>query len=219
MRMTRLIVLPLMGLLLAGAGGARTPGKIFVRPPTPQDTLTQLKRAVARGDRAAEWATLSPGLKMRISQRAGRNVDVADYTTFRNANRSDAQIRQAEKYLRGARINGIRYLGGGHAWVGIRFGNFLIGKTIGVRMINHQFWQLRVRGEAQPYWGFVGDKSIEAVPGKDGSYTLVTRDKQGKITWQQKFEAKDVLFYGTGTRWYFNDFGQFEQQFFGGVGR
>ena len=221
MRKTALVVIPLIALMLAGAGRSRTPRRAVQRAPTPQDTLMRLKRAVARGDRAEEWRTLSPGLKQRISRRAGRNVDVADYITFRNANRRDPQIRQAEKYLRGARVNGIRYLGGGKAWVGIRFGNFLIGKTVGVRMINHAFWSLRVRGEPQPYWGFVGDKSIEAYPAKDGSgsVTVVTRDNKGKITWQQKFEKKDVLSYGQYTKWYFDDFGQFEQQFFGGVGR
>lgn len=213
------IALPLLALALAGAGGARTPVRLQARAPTPQDTLQALKIAVSRADRAAEWGTLSPGLKMRISQRAGRNVDVGDYTTYRNANRGDAQIREAEKYLRGARVKGLRYYGNGHAWVGIRFGGFLIGKTVGVRMINHAFWQLRVKGESQPYWGFVGDKSIEAVPAEDGSFTLITRDKAGKITWQQVIPASDVILYGTGTRWYFDDFGQFEQQFFGNVGQ
>ena len=104
MRKTALVVIPLIALMLAGAGRSRTPRRAVQRAPTPQDTLMRLKRAVARGDRAEEWRTLSPGLKQRISRRAGRNVDVADYITFRNSNRRDPQIRQAEKYLRGARV-------------------------------------------------------------------------------------------------------------------
>lgn len=214
------IALPVLALCLCGAGGSRGRRRAAPAQPTPTATLQALKTAVARGDRAGEWATLSPGLKMRINREAGRNVDVGDYTTFRNAARRDPQIRQAEKYLRGARIKGIKYYGGGHAWVGIRFGGFLIGKTIGVRMINHAYWELHVKGEPQPYWGFKGDKSIEARKSKtDASWTVITRDPRGKITWQQTWPTKDVISFQRKTRWYFNDFGAFEQEFFGGVGK
>ena len=212
-----LVLLPVMALLLVGAGRGR---RVRSTMPSPSATLQELKTAVARGDRAGEWNTLSPGLKQRINKRAGRNVDVGDYTTFRNSNRRDPNVLRAEKYLRGARIKGIRYYGGGHAWVGIRFGGFLIGKTIGVRMVNHAYWELRVVGESQPYWGFEGDRSIEATKSKtDGSWTVVTRDRAGKITWQNTWPYKKVRYYREKTKWFFNDFGQFEQEFFGGVGR
>ena len=218
MRLRLLILLPALAVIVGGAGGARRRQAVM---PTPQATLQDLKNAVARRDRAAEWATLSPGLKLRISREAGRTVDVGDYTTFRNSKSLDPQIRQAEGALRGARIKGIRYYGGGHAWVGIRFGGPLfMGKTIGVRMVNHQYWELRVKGESQPYWGFEGDRSIEANKSKkDGSWTVIQRDLKGKITWQQTWAWKDVVSYREKTRWYFNDFGAFEKEFFGGVGQ
>ena len=217
MRYRLLVLLPVLALLMAGAGRRR---RAVSTMPTPQQTLSALQRAVATRDRAGEWNTLSPGLKQRINKRAGRNVDVGDYTTFRNSNRQDPQVRKAEKYLRGARIKGLRYYGGGHAWVGIRFGGFLIGKTIGVRMINHAYWELRVVGESQPYWGFEGDRSIEATKSKtDGSWTVITRDAQGKITWQKTWPYKQVRSYRKKTKWFFNDFGQFEAEFFGGVGQ
>jgi len=219
MRRSLVILLPLIALLVGGAGGRRTRQPRVAQPqmPTPHRTLQQLKNAVATKDRAGEWRTLSPGLKLRINRRAGRNIDVADYTLYRNSNARDPQIRRVESELRRARINYTRYHGAGRATVGIRFGGRLIGKTIGVQMVNHAFWQLRVRGERQPYWGFVGDKSIKAVKGEDGSYTVQTRNRAGKVTWSQTWPAKDVLSYRTLTKWYFDNFGAFENEFFGGV--
>jgi len=207
MRRALSLSLPLLLLLAPVATGA-------ARPWPPQRTLSLLVRGVMRRDRAMEWGTLSPAFKRRLNQMAGRNVDVADYTTFRDSQRTDPQIRQMESVIHTARITGIRYDGRGFASVVIRFGGPLFfGRSIRVQMVNHTLWVLFVKGEREPYWGFVGDRAIEALAGKDGAYTVVTRGPDGKISWQQEFPKEKVVRYFKKTRWYFNNFGAMEAQF------
>ena len=42
---------------------------------TPSGTVEMFKLYARKGDPAGEWDVLSPGLKQRISQQAGRKVD------------------------------------------------------------------------------------------------------------------------------------------------
>ena len=214
--MRRAILLALPVVLLFSTVASSAP-----RVWTPQRTLSLLVRGIMRGDRALEWGTLSPGFKKRLNEMAGRNVDVGDYTTFRDSQRTDPQIRKMESIINTARITGLSYDGRGFASVIIRFGGPLFfGQSIRVQMVNHKLWVLFVKGEREPYWGFDGDKAIEAVPGKDkdgskdGSYTVLTRSKDGKVTWQASFPKEKVVRYITKTRWYFNNFGAMEREFF-----
>jgi len=208
MRRALLLALPLFLLLADTATSAE-------RTWTPQRTLQLLVRGVIRRDRALEWGTLSPAFKKRLNQMAGRNVDVGDYTTFRDSQRTDPQIRKMESIINTARITGLSYDGKGYASVIIRFGGPLFfGRSIRVQMVNHELWVLFIKGEREPYWGFKGDKAIEAVKGKDGAYTVITRTPDGKESWKQTFPKDKVARYLTKTRWYFNNFGAMEDQFF-----
>jgi hypothetical protein len=120
-----------------------------------------------------------------------------------------------ESIINTARITGLSYDGRGYASVIIRFGGPLFfGQSIRVQMVNHTLWVLFVKGEREPYWGFEGDKAIEAVQGKDGAYTVLTRGKDGKVTWQETFPKEKVVRYLKKTRWYFNNFGAMESEFF-----
>lgn len=204
-----LFVLPVVAFGLAGAGGA-------MAKPTPEQTVEALKRAVARGDRAGEWATLSPGFKLRLNEKVGRTVDVGDYEAFRREQARDPQIREMEQLLMTCRVLSVKYDGQGQAEVTIKFNkSAILGQSVKVQMIHHAHWELWVRGESQPYWGFVGSKSNEVVPHRDGSYTVRMRDKRGRVTWQQTFRADQVARYFQSSRWYFHDFGKAEEQFLG----
>jgi hypothetical protein len=203
-----LLLLPALAWTLGAAGGAVT-----IRG-TPMETLERFKAAFARDNPAGEWETLSPGFKARMSRMAGRVLDVGDYIAVRNAHRNDPRIRELRQWLPTAHMTNIHYDGKGYASVIIRFGApLLLGKDFKVTMVNHKLWELHIRGEAQPYWGFSDDNSIKAYfDRKRQEWLVVTRDKKGKITWQKRW-PKDQGSYRTLTRWYFHSFGEVEQQF------
>jgi len=180
----------------------------------PEETLERFKRAFAKRDHGAEWATLSPGFKLRLNKRAGRNVDVGDYIAARNAHRNDPRIRELEEWMGTAAITVLRYDSKGQALVTIRFGMpLLLGKEVTVTMIHHELWELWIKGESEPYWGFKGSRNIEVFQDpKTGVHTVRTKDARGKVTWQKSWPRSQVQAYRTLTRWYFHDFGQFEQE-------
>lgn len=214
MRRTALPLLLMAAFVLCGADGKTV---TVDRRDTPVAALSRLKRAVAQRNYAAEWATVSPGFKSRMSERAGRTIDRADYEMFRREQRRDPQVRQVERFMRTARMSNVRYDGKGYANVTITFGGPLFfGRSLRVRMVNHHLWRLDVKGESQPYWGYKGSRLLSAKQNEDGSYTLTTQDDEGKVTWSQTFAASEVVRYREFTKWYFDHFGRMEREFFGG---
>lgn len=183
----------------------------------PQQALSRLKRAVARKDRAGEWAALSPTFKARMSKRAGRTLDFGDYTVFRDLQSKDKEVRQVEHFLRTARMSGVRRSGKGYVSANIRFGGPLFfGKTMRVRLIYLDLWRLEVKGESQPYWGFTKDRSI--IFEEDAAtraITLKTFDNHGKVSWQQTFAKDEITRFVEFKKWFFDGFGNAEQRFFG----
>ncbi len=214
--MRRTVVLPLC-LLLASAPLLLAPSSASSAPSVrmkPEQTLERFKRAFSRGDHATEWATLSPGFKLRLNRRAGRNVDVGDYVAARNQHRKDPRIRELAQWMHTAHITNLRYDNRGRALTTIRFGApLLLGKDVVVTMVNHEIWELWIKGEKQPYWGFVGRKDIEVFQNpKTGVHTVRTRNARGKVTWQKQWPRSKIHAYRTLTRWYFDHFGNFEEQ-------
>lgn len=190
-----------------------------VREDKPSWLLTRLKRAVKSRDYAGEWATLSPGFKLRMNKRAGRTVDQGDYAAFRTSNRRDREVRQVERYLQGARLHSVRYIRGrpGYANAAIHFGGPLFfGKSIRIRIVKHALWRLEVAGEPEPFWGFVGDKRMPLTENADGSKTIQMLNDKGKVIWNQTFPKEQITRYFTFTKWFFDHFGAAEERFFGG---
>jgi len=209
----RIALVLVMAFALAGAGRSRSRRAAQPRA-TPAQTLTWLKRAVARRDHASEWRQISPGFKKRLNEQAGRVVDEADYTAFRQAQRRNPEIRKLERYLRQARVTGVRYFGDGRARVTIRFGGPLFfGADLRVVMIHHELWRIDIVGESQPYIGFKGDRSLSYTKSEDGSYTITGKDRTGNITFQETFTKEQVRGFRKFTKWFFHDFGQAESQF------
>ena len=204
--------LTLLLVLLIGAPALAAPRRRRSAGPTPGQALMRLKRAVARGDRTAEWELLSPGFKRRLNRRLGRNVDLADYTHARNAQRRNSDVRQAEQAIRGAKIQRVRRTSNGRArmsvWMG---GPLMFGQSVTVNMVFLARWELWVQGERRPYWGFAGDPSMSYTMGEDGSYTLYMRDPRGKIIWQQMIPKHQVRTFRTVNAWYFDHLGKLEQ--------
>lgn len=213
MRRSLLFALALVPFVVSAVAAA--PQVVQYRP---TDTLQQLKNAFARGDKGGEWQTLSPGFKARLSRRAGRNVDVGDYISARNAYRNDPRIKELEQWIHTASMTHYHKFGDGRIRARLRFGAPLVlNKNIEVTMINHGMWRLNVRGD-EPYWGFVGDPRVTAVAARDGSYTVTTRDERGKVLFQQRIPAANVISYVRFNKWFFDGFGAMEAEFMRGVG-
>jgi hypothetical protein len=142
-------------------------------------------------------------------------VDAGDYTAMRNKHRNDPRLREMRKWLPTANLTRIKYDNKGYADVVIRFGApILVGQNVPVKMVNHTLWELWVKGEPQPYWGFSDDKSIRAYRTRTDGHTVVEmRDKQGKVTWSKKFAPAQLRGYQVSTRWYFHSFGAMEKEF------
>lgn len=208
----RRLALPLILMSAVVLGGAKP--KVSSTD-TPQRAFARLKRAVAKRNYVAEWATLSPGFKARMSKRAGRTIDAADYETARRSNRKDPEIRKAERYLRTANLTVRRYNKNGTANVSIRFGGPLIfGTSVRARMIHLKLWRLEIDGEAQAYWGFTDDRNLDADRAEDGSVTIRSRDEKGKITYEESFPKEKVKKFIVFTKWFFDHLGDMEDRFF-----
>jgi len=220
--MRRLILLAPLALLslvavtasLAPAAPKKAAPAGLVRG-TPQQALTRFKRAFSSSDRQGEWDTLSPGFKRRMSRMAGRTVDVGDYTALREKHRRDPRVRELRKWMPSAAMTRIKFVGDGTADVTLRFGApILFGQNMRVKMINHELWELWVKGEKQPYWGFMDDKTVRVYrTRKDNMYVVETRDAKGKVTWRKKWPFAQIKGYQRSARWYFHSFGALEEEF------
>lgn len=217
-----LALLPLALLLLAldaspahsrGGAAARKPAQ--PRADRPSNALFRFKRAFARNDRQGEWDSLSPGFKRRISRMAGRTVDVGDYSTMRDQHAKDPRMRELRQWLPSASLSRVKYRGDGYADVVIRFGAPIIfGQDMRARMVNHNLWELRIKGEPQPYWGFADDKSIRVFRTRTGNnYVVEMRDPKGKVTWRKQWKPEQIQGYREMNRWYFDGFGKLEDEF------
>lgn len=209
MRTPTVLLVAFVTVFGCAAGRGRTE-----RQPQPEDTLAQLKAAVRAGNRRSEWSVLSPAFKQRLNQRMGRTIDLADYTHYRLVQQRNAQVREAESYLQGASVSGVRMTGRGRARVTIWFGGPLFfGRAVNVEMIHLSRWELWLKGEREPYWGFHGDRSITAEPDGQGGYVVRTRDPEGQVTWEEAIPAERVRTLVRRTAWYFEHLGELENHF------
>lgn len=179
---------------------------------TPEGTVEMFKLYNKKGDRAGEWDVLSPNFKRRISQRAGRNVDLADYETIIETYRQDPKVRLAETLLQTATVTDKQEIDENTTRVTIRAGGPL-GKSATVTMRRLMKWELKTTTDPEPYWGIVGDESIQLTRGADGSYTVGTGGG-----WSQTFAASEVESYNVSNQWYVDDLGELEGDFMAGAG-
>lgn len=187
-------------------------GSVPATRETPEGTVEMFKAFNKRGDRAGEWDILSPGLKRRLSQRAGRNVDLADYETIIETYRKDTRVRLAETLLQTATVTDKQMVSEDTARVTIQAGGPL-GKSATVTMRRLMKWELQTVSDPEPYWGIVGDAAIQITRGADGSYTLSTPDG-----WTETFAASEVEAYNVSNQWYVDSLGELEGDFMSGAG-
>ncbi len=179
---------------------------------TPAGTVELFKYFASRDDRAGEWDILSPDFKRRLSEQAGRNVDLADYEFVRATSRKDARVRAAENALKTVKVRQVQAQGANRAAVTVNaLGGLSKSATIG--MVRLQTWELLTIDDPDPYWGNVGDPLIGIESTGDGGYVVWTRATPNGEKTNMTFPASQVKSYQSVTKWYVDDLGGLEDQF------
>ena len=175
---------------------------------TPSGTVEMFKMKARYGDRSGEWDILSPDFKARISQQAGRTVDVADYTHARDMYRGNPQVQMAEKMLQTAIATNVRQVGPDRARLVIQTSGGPFAKSGEIGMVRLQTWKLQPVGGGQAYSGFVGDPMLAATKQADGSFVISSNGNTIATV-----PANQVADYRVESNWYVDDLGGMEQQF------
>jgi hypothetical protein len=179
---------------------------------TPAGTVEMFKQFARQGDRAGEWDVLSPGLKQRLAQRVGREVDLADYIQARSAYRNNSQVRLAEQALQTAIVTNTRQVDANTVMATIQTSGGPFARSANIRMIRLERWMLWVHGQDEPYQGTVGDPEFTASRQGDGSYVIAFRSADGRVS-QEVVPAQQVRNYETASKWYVDHLGELESQF------
>jgi hypothetical protein len=165
-------------------------------------------------DWGGQWDLLSPGLKQRLSQRAGRNVDPADYASARNAYRTDPMVRTAEQLLQTAQVRRVQPDGPDAAYVVVQALR-PVGRSARIRMIKMDRWALYTAGDPEPYWGLEGDPLMTLQRTPDGGYAILTRASERGEWKRMDFPADQVQRFETSSVWYIDDLGGLEAEIVG----
>lgn len=206
------VVLVLLAAL--GFSGCFSPRQ--AAPPsrdTPAGTVEMFKLYARRGDPAGEWDILSPGLKQRISQQAGRAVDEADYVQYRRQLRSNAQVRAAENILQTAIVTGTQQVDANTVVANVRTAGGPLARSARIRMVRITRWALYTNDSEEPYTGFSGDPMFGVEPRADGSYVVWQRMNPNAPRQDTVVPASNVRDFQQVPQWYVDDLGGLEQQF------
>ncbi len=206
------VVFGLLGAL--ALGGCFSPRQ--AAPPsreTPAGTVEMFKQFARRGDPAGEWDILSPDLKRRLGQQAGRTIDLADYTAARQAYRNDPRVRAAENLLQTAIVRQTQPTGPDRVMATVVTSGGPLARSANLQMVRLTKWELSVNGQAEPYWGFTSDPLFGADRQSDGSYVVWYRQDPNGARSEQRIPASDVRNYHQTSAWYVDDLGGLESQF------
>lgn len=207
----RHVLTPVLVLVLLATSGCAS--GVAPSRESPAGTIEQFKVASRLRDYHEQWDILSPNLKRRLSDRAGRNLDFGDYRTFMNAQRNDPQVKNAEAALQAAQVGRVVMHDANRATATVS-GPMGLGGSYQIGMVRLDRWELEIKGDPQPYDGIVGDIDSRITRAADGSYIVTMHDPHtGSETWRQVFPAADVESYKVVSKWYVDDLGDLEAQF------
>lgn len=213
----RVLLTACVGLAALVMAGCASPGSsVTPTRANPTGTVETFKVALSRDDFGTMWDVLSPNFKKRLSQRAGRNIDQADFEMAWKSMRSDARVQLAENLLESARVTDVQMRGQDSANVTVVAGpGGPLGKTINGGMVRLITWELRVAGDPQPFTGIVGSETIGIERGGDGGYVVWTRASAAEQKLRDAYAPSEVESYNAAARWYVDSLGDLEAQFFG----
>jgi hypothetical protein len=216
-RLPRLLLprlLVTLGLAAASAACAvksQPVNEIGLDRSSPAKAYEYLKTMVRANQVEAEWRAFSPGFKRRLSEQAGRTIDIGDYAHARatiasNSTRGIALILESE-------VVDERRVSDDLVLMTIRSGR----STATPRWIRMKTWELRLKGEADSVSEFVAAEEQVVRIAPDGSVQMRVVPTSGTKSFLRgippdRIEEMHVL-----SEWYLDDFGGVEEAVVGGL--
>lgn len=193
----------LLAPALAGCAGPqrREVTRVGLTRETPSKAYEYLKSMVAAGQVEEEWKSFSPSFKRRLSQQAGRTVDVGDYVQARstiagNGTREVRQILESE-------LEGERLLSDDVAVVEIRSGR----RAASLRFVRLTTVELTLRGEGQPVAEFIPSAADVVSISPAGDVEMSFSPSDGTASYLKDIPRDRVQRLVIQDEWYLDDFG------------
>jgi len=178
---------------------------------TPRRAYEYLKAMVAANQVEAEWRSFSPGFKRRLSEQAGRTIDLGDYAHARAtiASNSTKEIR----LILESDVVAERAVTDDLVLMTIRSGK----QSASPRWVRMKTWELRLKGEGQPVSEFVAAEEHVVRIAPDGSVQMRVVPSSGTAAFlkgvpQDRIDEVHVV-----NEWYLDDFGGVEDVVVGGL--
>lgn len=201
-RLASLLLAATAGLVLAGCAAGQVGYSPGVDRATPQRTYEFFKRAAQAGAFAEEWSVFSPNFKRALNQAVGRNVDFGDYGLARRTlapnSHPDMQL------LLGSTLQEVRMTSPDSAVITISAG----GQVLRPRMVRLDVWELRVRGDPDPYTDVLqGGGLVRSVA---GAVEVVIPASPTMAPLLARIPPESIESLTVESRWYVDDFGGLE---------
>jgi hypothetical protein len=166
---------------------------------------------VAAEQPEAEWKVFSPGFKRRLSQQAGRTVDVADYVQARstiatNKRREIALLVEADVVREQALSDRV-------ATVEIRSSD----RQARPRFVKLTTWELTLKGEGEPVAEFVPSPADVVQISPTGQVELKIAPSEGTASFLKDVTPDRIRSLRVTELWYLDDFGGVESALVGGL--
>lgn len=178
---------------------------------SPRDAYAYLKAMIDGNQHALEWASFSPGFKRRLSDAAGRNIDVGDYTLARstiatNSNKNMKLILESEFVKDAALSENVSV-------VTIRAGK----KQANPRFIRMTSWELTIKGEGEPVSEFIPSTADVLGFGEDGSMSMRIPTASSTGAFLKTIPPEKIKKLVIEDLWYLDDFGGVEDVMIDGL--
>jgi hypothetical protein len=196
--------------LSACSSGGRVSYRVGVDRDTPQATYEFFKSAAASKAFEDEWLIFSPNFKRALNQAVGRNVDFGDYTLARNTVATNSQADM--QLLLNSTLTNVQMIGPDTAVLTVSGG----GQAIRPRMVRLTSWELRLKGDPQPYTDLIAN--AESVrPSNGGGIEVVIPASAAMAPLLRSIRPEQIESLQVESRWYVDDFGGLEGAVGGGV--
>ncbi len=178
---------------------------------SPRNAYDYLKTMIAANQHALEWASFSPGFKRRISEQAGRNVDVGDYTLARSTIASNSN-KNMKLILESTYVSD-KMLSADVAVVTIRSGK----KQANPRFIRMTSYELTIRGEGEPVSEFIPSVADVLGVDQDGSVSMRIPTGESTGSFLKSIPPEKIKRFVLDDAWYLDDFGGVEDAMVEGI--
>jgi hypothetical protein len=178
---------------------------------SPRRAYEYLKAMVRANQVEAEWRAFSPGFKRRLSEQAGRTIDIGDYAHARatiasNSTHGIAMILDSE-------VVDEKVVSPDLVLMTIRSGR----QTATPRWVRMKTWELRLKGEGEPVSEFVAAEENVVRIAPDGSVQMRVVPSSGTGSFLKNIPQDRIDEFHVVSEWYLDDFGGVEDAVVGGL--